>query len=265
MQKQRQKSDASTTAKPASTSQVEQDKAELRKYVHDHKHSARLYPWEVAKRLYTIQQALGEGSTEFGALMKNLGSLKKGGVGLPEKTGYRYLSKYKASIAVFPQPVVEALLAENILPSKQSILDCIAENNAIQTELNTIRTAIKENQTQFIPGLCSAVVVRIGASAKGARRSEAPLYVSISDSLCRRFRSLLAPYDRLLKSGKVELPKKRPTDEELKELAMELAKGLMLTLMRCESGGYFPKNVGPIFTQVGEIAREEFHLEDRQI
>jgi hypothetical protein len=265
MPKHERKSKASITAEPAPTSQVRQYTEKLRDYVQDHKRSLRLFSWGVAERLHPIQQALGEGSSEFGAFMKNLGSVKKGGVGVPEKSGYRYLSKYKESIDLFPKPVIEALLAENILPSKSSILEGAASSEAIRTELNTIRTAIEQNQTQFIPGLCSAVVVRIEAAGKGAGRSQEPLYVSVSDSLCRRFRSLLAPYDRLIKSGKVELPKKSLRDDELREQATALAKGLMLTLMRCQSGGYFPAQVGPVFTQVAEIAREDFQLGDREV
>jgi hypothetical protein len=215
--------------------------------------------------LYPIQQALGEGSSEFGTFMKNLLSLKKGGVGVPEKSGYRYLSKYKESINLFPKPVIEALLAENILPSKNSILEGAAASEVIKTELSTIRAAIEQKQTQFVPGLCSAVVVRIEAAGKGTARGQKPLYVSVSDSLCRRFRSLLAPHDSLIKSGKVELPKKPPREDELREQATALAKALMLTLMRCQSGGYFPEKAGPVFTQVEEIAREDFHLDDRQV
>jgi hypothetical protein len=212
---------------------------QLRDYVQTHKRSGRLFPWEVAERLFVIQQVLGEGSAEFGASMKNLGSLKKGGVGVPEKTGYRYLRSYKASIAALPQPVIEALFAENILPSKQSILDGVAGNNAIQTELNTIRAAIEQKQTQFIPGLCSAVVTRIRDATKRKAVPGLPPEMRSADALCRRFKLLISDNDllfpKLFPTGRTKTSK----PEDVKAARRALYYGSLMAFQRC---GLFPKS-----------------------
>lgn len=213
----------------------------LAQFLTEHHENATSYPWKLGELLFAVNGSSTE--TQFGAWQeKFLQNHRR--VRLPKSTAWDHLDRHRQALAVFsvgikPEPVIEAMLAEGIPPSKQTVIDGARNSSAIVQELETIRAAANQGHNQFVPGLCSAVVTRIKEAAK--RKAAAPLSAELrnADSLCRRFKLLIAETDpqfpELYPKGRTEAPK----DEDVAQAKRALYHGCLIAFQRC---GLFPKS-----------------------
>jgi hypothetical protein len=214
------------TAQVAPTSQVEQLKAELRQYVQNHKHAGSLFPWESGKRLDQISNANGSGSGKFSDFMENLGSISEGGIGIPKQTGYQYLNRYRAAVELFPEPVIEAMLASNILPNKQKVLDGARNDPDIVNKLNGLREMQPKEAAMWAP----SVVSRIKEAAARVKPARISKHERVTNTICRSFRSLLQEGDPLYKPPSKQA--KKPTAEQLTAERSSLYRATLDALKR---------------------------------
>jgi hypothetical protein len=197
------------SAQAAPTSQVEQLKARLRQFVRNHKHAGSLFPWETGKQLNQISNAYGSGSGKFSDFMEKLGSVNEGGIGIPKQTGYQYLNRYRAAVELFPEPVIVPMLANNILPNKEKVLDGARNNPDIVNQLNGLRGMQPKEAAKWAPSVVSRIK-EAAARIKPARMSK---YERVANTICRSFRSLLQEGDSLYKPPSKQA--KQPTAEQL--------------------------------------------------
>jgi hypothetical protein len=214
-----------SAAEAVPTSAVEQQKSALRQFVRDHKAAGSLFPWHVGKQLDGISNASGTGSGDFTHYMENLGNVKEGGVGVPPGTGWLYLNRFRAAVDLFPQPVIDAMLAINLSPSKQKVIDGARGNRDIVNLLSGIRQMQPSEAVLWSPG----VVQQIKQAASRVQGPKIGKQARLTDTICRSFRFLLPQTDPLYKK-----PAKEPTDEQLKAARNEAYRATLGAVARLQ-------------------------------
>jgi len=141
--------------------------------------------------------------------MENLGSVSEGGIGIPKQTGYQYLNRYRAAVQLFPEPVIEAMLASNILPNKQKVIDGARNNPDIVNQLHGLQGMQPREAAMWAP----SVVSRIKEAAARVKPARVSKHERVANSICRSFRSLLQEGDPLYKPPSKQA--KQPTAEQL--------------------------------------------------
>jgi hypothetical protein len=214
---------------------------ELVKFLSEHQEKVASYPWQLGRLLFEINGQSTE--TQFNSWREKFVSAHDQ-VLLPKSTAWDYLDRYRQAITAFsvdmtPEPVIQAMLAEGIPPNKQTVIDGARNSLEIQKELETIRTAVQQNQIQFIPGLCSAVVTRIRDVAKRKGGPGLSSEIRNADALCRRFKLLISETDPLFTEIYPEGRTETPKPEDVKAAKLALYHGCLMAFQRC---GLFPKS-----------------------
>jgi len=223
-------------------------------FLTEHQEKVASYPWELGKLLHEVngQATQIQFNSWRETFVKAHDQLR-----LPKSTAWDYFDRYRQAIAVFsvgmtPEPVIQAMLDEGLPPNKQTVIDGARNSPAIQKELETIRTAVKEHQSQFIPGLCSAVVTRVKAAARRKAGPGLSSEVRNADALCRRFKVLISKADplfpKLYRKGRTETPK----PEDVKAAKLALYHGSLMAFQRC---GLFPQSDVLPDAAVGELQK----------
>jgi len=243
-------------ASNASVNQAAPTTAEdkLAKFLTEHQADLASYSWELGELLHDV---IGQAShSQFNTWRESFVKTHKR-IRLAKSTAWDHFDRYRQATDVFrvgvtPEPVIQAMLDEGIPPNKQTTIDGARNSSEIQKELETIRIAVRENHTRFIPGLCSAVVARIKDAAKRKGGPGLAPELRNADALCRRFKLLISERDpvfpKIYPKGRTESPK----PEDVKDAKRALYHSCLMAFQRC---GLFPQSDVSADASVNELQK----------